>query len=226
MVRKGEPWERPAAGPAETTVQGGDADLAAAVAARLDGDAGPRVAFEAADDSDLARALGLGWGTAGRAPGSLELPLDLMRVTIDGQEHFAVNMVVLATPPDQLGMISPRVGVHITVDGRPTYDAKAASVVVANGQYLRGADVVPRGHPGDGRLEIQAYAPTVGESRAVRDRVAIGTHVPHPRIAQATGRRVEIEVARAARVEIDGVERGRGTEVTVEVLPEAFSLIV
>ncbi|MFN8028619.1 MAG: hypothetical protein U0W40_20365 [Acidimicrobiia bacterium] len=222
MVRKGEPWERPATGPAETGVQGSDAELAAAARTHP----GARLAFDPADDSDLARALGLGWGPADRVPGSLELPLDAMTVRADDAEHFAVNMVVLGTPPDRLGALSPRVATGITIDGRPTYDAKAISVLVANGQYLRGADAVPRGHPGDGRLEVQAYAPTVGEARAMRDRLATGTHVPHPRIAQAAGRRVEIRFARPVRLELDGVERGRATVVVVEVVPEAFSIVV
>jgi hypothetical protein len=217
VVRKGEPWERPAGGPPEVAVQGGDADLAAAV-----GDhPGARIAFDPAADSDLARALGLAPGT-----GSLELPLDAMRVSIDGTQHPAVNMVVLGTPPDRLGPLSSRIGVRVTIDGRPRYHGKAAGILVANGQHLRGADAVPRGHPGDGRLEVQAYAPTVGEARAVRDRLATGTHVPHPRIAEATGRRVEVELARPVRVEIDGVERGRARLVVVEVLPGAFSLVL
>jgi hypothetical protein len=233
MVRKGEPWERPAGGPPEESVQGGDADLAAAVEAHP----GARIAFDPAADSDLARAVGLARVLADRGPGSLELPLDAttpgielpldaMRVTADGAERMAVNMLVLGTPPDRLGPLSSRVAMRITVDGRPSYDGKATTVLVASGQHLRGADAVPRGHPGDGRLEIQAYAPTVGEARAVRDRLATGTHVPHPHIAQATGRRVEVELGRAVRLELDGVERGRARLVVVEVVPEAFSLVV
>lgn len=230
MVRKGEPWERPAAGPPEATVSGGDAELAAAVRRHLTGP-GPgsgrvRLRFDPAPDSDLARALGLGWGPAERVPGSLELPIDAMTVTVDGVEQFAVNMVVLGSPPDRLGALTPRQGVTVTIDGRPIYDAKATTVLVANGQYLRGADAVPRGHPGDGRLEVQAYAPSVGEARAMRDRIATGTHVPHPHIAQATGRRVEIELTRPARLELDGVERGKASLVVVEVVPEAFSLVI
>src|SRR4051794_35818709 len=98
MVRKGEPWERPAAGPPEATISGSDADLAAAVRRHATAPGrvhAVRLAFDAAPDSDLARALGLGWGPPDRVPGSLELPIDAMRVTVDGIEQFAVNMVVL-----------------------------------------------------------------------------------------------------------------------------------
>jgi len=222
VIRKGEPWERPASGPPDAIVNGADADLAAAVRNHP----GARVGFDPEPGSDLALALGLGWGAADRVPGSLELPIDGLRVTADGTEHFAVNMVVLGTPPDRLGALSSRIGTTVTIDGRPSYEGKATSVLVANGQYLRGADAVPRGHPGDGRLEVQAYCPSVAEARAMRDRLATGTHVPHPRIAQATGRRIEIEFARPARLELDGVELGRATVVVVEVVPEAFTLVV
>jgi len=137
-----------------------------------------------------------------------------------------VNIVVLGSPPDRLGALTPRQGVTLTIDGRPSFAGKATTVLVANGQYLRGADAVPRGHPGDGRLEVQTYAPSVGEARAMRDRLATGTHVPHAHIAQATGRRIEIELSRPARLELDGVDRGTATLVVVEVVPEAFSLVL
>ena len=226
MVRKGEPWERPAGRPPEATVSGGDAELAAVVRQHLTVRRGVRLAFDATPESDLARALGLGWGAADRVAGSLELPIDAMTVTVDGIEQCAVNIVVLGSPPDRLGALTPRQGVTLTIDGRPSFAGKATTVLVANGQYLRGADAVPRGHPGDGRLEVQTYAPSVGEARAMRDRLATGTHVPHAHIAQATGRRIEIELSRPARLELDGVDRGTATLVVVEVVPEAFSLVL
>ena len=46
----------------------------------------------------------------------------------------------------------------VTVDGRTVHDGPATSVVVANGQFSGTADLAPRGHPGDGRLEVQVYA--------------------------------------------------------------------
>ena len=63
--------------------------------------------------------------------------------------------------------------------------------MVASGQYLRGIDVVPRGHPGDGRVEVQVYAVAAGERAGVRARLPQGVHLPHPDITQTTGRRVE-----------------------------------
>ena len=69
--------------------------------------------------------------------------------------------------------------------------------MVASGQYLRGADLVPRGHPGDGRVEVQVYAVRRGERAAMRSRLPQGVHLPHPDITQTSGRQVEIRADRA-----------------------------
>ena len=55
MVEKGQPWERPARGPAAWHVEGDDAALAAAVRDQP----GARVGFRPDPASDLARALGI-----------------------------------------------------------------------------------------------------------------------------------------------------------------------
>ena len=77
--------------------------------------------------------------------------------------------------------------VHVLVDGREVVTGPATTVVIANGEFFDGLDIVPRGHPGDGRLEVQVYALRRGERRAMRSRLPRGIHVPHPRITTATG---------------------------------------
>jgi diacylglycerol kinase family enzyme len=99
-------------------------------------------------------------------------------------------------------------------------------VVVANGQYLDGSDVVPRGHPGDGRLEVQVYALAPGERRAMRRRLASGTHLPHPRIATGSGRRIDVVVEPPTGAEVDGVPVPPRSRWGVEVVPEALRLLV
>ncbi len=106
------------------------------------------------------------------------------------------------------------------------WSGPATGVVVANGQFLRGADIVPRGHPGDGRAEIQVYAPGPGERAEMRRRLATGTHVPHPRILERTGRVIEITTAVPVRVEIDGIATEPSTRVRVTVLPAALRVLV
>ena len=105
MVEKGQPWERPASGPAEWHVAGDDATLAAAVRDRP----GARVEFRPDGSSDLARALGL--DRIGRA--SLELPVDALRIVADGRELFAVNMVVVGVAPDRARWSTRTPAVHV-----------------------------------------------------------------------------------------------------------------
>jgi YegS C-terminal NAD kinase beta sandwich-like domain len=221
MVEKGVPWERPASGPPEWTVTGDDVALAAAVRDHH----GVRLAFEATPASDLARALGMS-GTLPDAPRTLEVSVDALRVDADGRDLFAVNMVVLGTPPDRMGWFSGRLSVTVGVDTRTVHTGTATAVVIANGQHLRGADVVPRGHPGDGRAEVQVYTPRRGEARQMRARLVQGAHLPHPRIMQVVGRRIEVRAVRPMPLEVDGVQVTPAARVTVEVVPEAFSLLI
>src|SRR5437763_899269 len=93
VIEKGQPWERPATGPAQWQVEGDDAALAAAVRDHP----GARVGFRPDPTADLARVLGI--HTNGGA--ELELGMDALRITADDRELFAVNMVVVGAPPDR-----------------------------------------------------------------------------------------------------------------------------
>jgi YegS C-terminal NAD kinase beta sandwich-like domain len=218
-IAKGEPWGRPAEGAPDLVLEGGDDTLASAVAAYPHA----RIEFVPAAGSDFARAVGLSDG--GRA--AMELPCDALRVDVDGRELLAVNMVVVGVPPDRQRWWNRASRIVVQVDDRVVHDGDAVAVVVANGQYLRGADVVPRGHPGDGRIEIQVYAVGRRERAAMRARLRLGTHVPHPRIRSTAGRRVEIRAGGPALgVEIDGIRAAPARAVTVAVAPAAFTLLV
>jgi len=217
VIRPGAAYGTPASGPPELDVQGDDAALAAAVADRP----GALVRFEPNGRSDLARAVGLARPPADN--GATEVTIDGLRT----DESFAVNAVVLGTPPDQARVWARTFPVAVTVDGRDTFDGCAWCVLVASGQYLRGLDVVPRGHPGDGQAEVQVYALAAGERGGLRRRLPQGTHVPHPRIRQTKGHRVEITVGgRARRLEIDGHRHPPRRHLRVEVIPGAARLLV
>ncbi len=219
MIEKGEPWERPATGPAEWHVEGDDAALAAAVRDHP----GARVGFRPDPTSDLARALGI--HPTGDA--NLELALDALSITADDRELFAVNMVVVGTPPDRTSWFTRATELRVTVDGRPVHDGPATGVVVANGQYLRGNDLVPRGHPGDGRAEVQVHAVARGQRAGVRSRLPQGVHLPHPDITQSAGKRVEVVAGgRPGPLEVDGVPAPAAIRVTVDVVPEAYLIVV
>ncbi len=215
VIKPGEEWGSPTSATPDAEIDGGDADLAATVTTHP----GALIRFRPAASSDVARAVGArSSGAAG-----IELPLDALRIVGAG---LATNMVVAGTPPDRLRRFSRRIFVTVGVDGAEWFAAPATTVVVATGQFLRGLDVVPRGHPGDGRAELQVYAPEPGEAGAMRRRLGTGMHVPHPRIAQRAGRRIDIRWVRPQRLEIDGVARATALAVTIEVVPGAYRLLV
>ena len=244
-IAKGEPWGAPSAGPAAIVVDGDDAALAAVVAEH---DPGVRLAWRPALDPDFARVVGLG-AAIGRAT-ALDLPCDAMAITLlpalpahpprsgsegleDVRPRVAVNMAVFGVAPDRLRWTSPSHRIRVEVDGRVLHDGPASGVVVANGQFLRGADVVPRGHPGDGRLEVQVYAVPRGQRRAFRDRLRTGSHVPHPGIHQATGWSIEVVALGRRRgsaagrpLELDGAEATMAGGFRADVSEAAFVLVV
>jgi len=198
------------------TVLGGDAEIAAEVRARP----GARLGLDPGGHSDIARAVGLGHH---EAAGTTDLPMDA--IDVDGG-MVVVNALVLGVAPERLRWWHRRRPVVVRVDGREVFDGVATTVVVATGQYLRGADVVPRGHPGDGRIEVQVHALDPGQRAGMRRRMVTGAHVPHPGIVQAGGRRVEVSAPGGWPLEVDGCARGARSGLTATVRAGAWRLVV
>ncbi len=227
-VRPGRPWGEPFSGEADLEVSGGDSDLAAAVAP----DPGTRVVFDPSPTSQLARAVGLAGrassARAGRSAAGWQLPLDALTIEVAGGAvpELAVNAVVLGVPPGRLRWWSRSRAVAVRADGRLVHHGPATTVVVANGQYLDGSDAVPRGHPGDGRVEVQVYALGRGERHAMRRRLPVGAHVPHPRIPTTSARVVEIDHEGRWPVRVDGVEAAVDGTVRLSVRTGAYRLVV
>jgi hypothetical protein len=206
-------------------VAGGDGALASVLARGL---ADPLVRFAAAPDSDLARAIGL---VAGAPPAGLALPLDALDVTVAGaagadRPLVAVNSVVVGVAPDRLRVWHRPARLSVEIDGTPVDAEAATTVVVMNGQYLRGLDVSPRGHPGDAVAEAQLYALPAGARRAMRARLATGAHLPHPAITVRRARRVVVRAARPVALTVDGAPAGEITELAVDLRPAAYRLLV
>ena len=175
------------------------------------------------------RAVGISATTSADDPPGIELPCDLLRVRLDDAEQLAVNMVVVGVAPDRQSRWSRALGMQVDVDGRVVHDGAATAVVIANGEYLRATDVVPRGHPGDGRAEVHVYALTASERGQLRGRLRRGEHLPNPRIVVRTGRTIRVTSSGIGGlpIEIDGVAGPiRHGTVAVEVVPDAFLLLV
>ncbi len=216
-MKPGDEWGSPTTAPPDLEIAGDDPTLAGAL-----GDAGPDplVRFRPRG-SELARAVGL---TDPDAPvRGMAVPMD----RLDTDRGPGVNAVVLGTAPARLRRRHRRSPVQVLVDGRELYRGPATTVVVAVGQFIDGVDVVPRGHPGDGRLEVQVYALTPGERSGMRARLPRGTHLPHPRILTTTGRSVRIQgTVRPWPVAIDGRAGEPARHLAVDLLPGAYRLLV
>ena len=226
-IRPGQAWGVEVSGPADIEVAGGD-DVLAAVLAR--GLVDPLIRFAASRGSDLARAVGL---VAGAPLTGLALPLDVLDVGVGsgGAEPatplVAVNSVIVGVAPDRLRAWHRPVALAVEIDGATVEAAGATTVGVMNGQYLRGLDVSPRGHPGDSVAEAQLYALPPGTRRAMRARLATGAHLPHPAITIRRARQtVVVRAARPVDLEIDGVAVERVTSVTVTLRTAAYRLLV
>jgi len=221
VIRPGEPWGKPTESAPDIDVAGGDARLAEAVANAP----GTLVRFRPDATSDLARTVGLTpAGPAGPPQtAATAVPLDVL--ACDG--HLACNMCVFGVAPDRLRWWSRSLDCDVRLDGRPWFSGRATTVVVAIGQFLRGLDVVPRGHPGDGKAEIQVYELQRRERRMMQARLPHGSHLPHPRIHQRSARAVELRFRPAAHREVDGTSSEALTSTaTIEVVPGAYWLLV
>lgn len=215
MIRPGEAWGSPEGSAPDLEVRGGDAALARAVA----GAPGALVRFHPDPTSDLARAVGIG---PGEAVGTA-LTLDALALD-DGT--LACNMCVVGTPPDGLRWSSPSFDLEVELNGEPWFSGRASTAVVATGQFLRGLDLVPRGHPGDAKAEIQVYELRRRERRPMRARLATGAHVPHPRIRRRSARTIRVRAHPAVPSEVDGEARGPVSDLTIEVRSGAYRLLV
>jgi hypothetical protein len=219
-IAKGEAWGRPHGGAADVVVEGDDADLALAVAHA----GGGVVGWVPDGEADLARALGLRPGTRVGAP-AWAVPLDLLRVGGPGGQP-AVNAVVLGAGPGGARFLDRWADLRVAVDDRPLDVGRAIGVVVANGPFLRGARASLRAHPGDGRLDVLVLALARGQRRELRRRLATASHVPHPDLVTASGRRVVVESDRALPLTVDGRVAGMAARLEVVVEPAAAWVLV
>lgn len=232
-VRPGEPWGEPSGGPPDLVVEGDDANLAAALGDRLveGGSAGnsrsrgPLVQFSPSPRSDIARALGIRPGGLIERR-TLAVPMDTLLIEgLSSGRTNVVNGVVIGPAPRQLRWWHHGHVMRVTVDGRSMFEgAGATTLVIMTGEFVSGWDVAPRGHPGDARMEVQVYALNARERSGMRARLGTGSHVPHPRIFQRSGKTAEVELDHRMRVAVDGTSVGSVDRLTVSIVSGAYRL--
>lgn len=246
-IRPGDDWGVPTESAPDLIVVGSDGDLSRALEAWPQPT--PLISFVPNVKSNLARSIGL-VPSAGAFPNqsakvgeSLEVkgggteeakirsqfaaPIDAIEYRFAGNKYLAVNAIEIGTSPLTLRAATRSKNVAVTVDGRKVFTGLTTGVLIANGQFIGAANLVPRGHPGDGRLEVHIYALKAGERSAMRRRLATGTHLPHPRIRTISGASIRVEImAGAWPIKADSEMAGRAGRIEIEVRSTAARLLL
>lgn len=203
-IRPGESWGE--------TVPLGDVVVAQADRRLVEIAAERPGADVAVQGGDLWRTLGARRLPDDRVPEAqvLRVPVDVVDVELpDGSAHRAAAHVVLRRPWTSGGWFRGEV------------------VAVMNAEWWNELDVVPRGHPNDGRVEVIRLDPSVGPRQrlAIRRRMRSASHLPHPGLTTRSVRAATIEVDRPAVVLVDGSAVGTATSVSVTVVPDAIHVV-
>ncbi|MEA2901904.1 MAG: hypothetical protein QOH36_1791 [Actinomycetota bacterium] len=148
---------------------------------------------------DLCRTLG--GGTSPDLAG-VRFPVDLGLVLADGRLHLFVASLVARTR------------------------LWTRAFLAMNAQYLGKWDVAPRAHPGDGLLDTYDVRLPRGQLAAVRSRLPLGTHLPHPGIKERRVGALQIELDRELPLRLDGESVGQARVLSVRVEPDALVVYV
>jgi diacylglycerol kinase (ATP) len=105
---------------------------------------------------------------------------------------------------------------------RRTFEGKANTVVLANGQFFGfNMNVAPRASPADGLLDVQVFTGPKTSALVLLPKVSRGRHLAHPLVTRFRSARVTVATARPWPIEVDGDYLG---ETPVRVWLEPGSL--
>ncbi|MFZ6002563.1 MAG: diacylglycerol/lipid kinase family protein [Actinomycetota bacterium] len=201
-IRRGEQWGTTSPLPPDGVVVRSDREARAVVtAARRAGQPIPPLGLLG---GDLCRTLG-GTGDEARlrSADAVTVPVDLGAVLVDGRLHWFVSHLVAR---------------RSWWRGRVT--------VAMNAQFIGDWDVAPRSHPNDGRLDVLDGDLPIGQRLQARSRLRLGTHVPHPGIDECRVEAIQLELARATPIELDGERIGSARRLSIRIEPDALSCVV
>src|SRR4051794_29751044 len=201
-IRKGEAWGVHAPLPDDGVVVHSDAELHHVVeTARRAGEVVPTIGLLG---GDLCRTLG-GTGDATRVRGSdaMTLACDLGAALLDGRLHWFASSLVARGPW-----------------------WRGRAFVAMNAAWLGDWNVAPKAHPGDGLIDTFDARVPLGQVLAVRGRMRLGAHLPHPAIATRRAPAVQVELERRLPVWLDGVRSGDVEIISLRVEPDALTVVV
>ena len=201
-IRKGEPWGVAAPTPVDRTVLTTDGAVHDWVAAQRERHE-PVRPF-GLGGGDLARTVAGGPHVADEAECTM-LPLDLVRVDGEGKTEWSVAHVVCR---------------------RSWWTGEVVLAMTA--EFLGDADVSPRSHPNDGRVDVVRIAASMTPRTRwqARRRSVTGAHVPHPQITVARCESTELSFARPLVVWVDGRRWITTDRLTLTVEPDAYTAYI
>lgn len=196
-ISKGSSWGNSVVRPDELRIAATDAELATLL---TDGTGHP----VAASGGDLFRTMGS--RPIGDRNELMAFPLDVVDVELDGGAPVVAVAHVLARLPARRG------GAW-----------RGPVLVVMNAEFIGDADVAPRGHPNDGRIEtlLVDESMTARQRWASRRRMRNATHLPHPDISTRSVTSATYDFDTSLQVFADGLDVGSARSITVTVRPDA-----
>jgi len=201
-IRKGEEWASRGALPDDGVVVADDAEAHHVVdAARRSHLEPPALGLLG---GDLCHSMG-GLGVEARlhSAQATTAVCDLGSVLLDGRIHWFVSSLVARGPW-----------------------WRGRALVVMNASWLGPWNIAPKAHPGDGLLDVVDIKVTPMQWLAVKRRLPVGDHLPHPGIVVRRTAAVQVDLERPTEVWLDGVPAGRATNLSVRVEPDALTVVV
>lgn len=199
-IEKGQDWGYDGSLSADAPVIGSDRDAARLVEQGLPDHLPVSVGLVA---GDLARTLGVR-ESFDPHQGTFLLPVDAVRIQLDDEsEHIAAAHAIIGNP------VADR---HV--------------VVVMNAAFIGKYNVAPRSHPGDGKADVVTFRLRFSDRFKATQRMASGSHLPHPDIALRQRSDGSVQMDRPRPVWIDGRRVGRSRTMQFTVLPDAMLIAV
>jgi hypothetical protein len=101
----------------------------------------------------------------------------------------------------------------------------ADETFIMNTQFLGSWDVIPRGHPNDGRLDILTVPASLSwrQRWQFRRRIQTGTHVPHPLI-EVRPITQTWSADGCGTLTLDGLKRGPVEDLTISVVSDSVTV--
>ena len=200
-IRKGSEYGSSQPLPPDAPVVSTDAELHDVVArARQEGTLPITVGLLG---GDLCRTLG-GTGDRDRlvSTSAQTFPVDLVLASCDGAIIPVVSHLI----------VGRLFGSHFTA--------------IMNAQWFEDLDLGPRSHPGDGIVDITSGELPPRQRFLARRRAKSGTHLPHPLLTHRRLDSFTLHFDAPIPIRIDNFLSLRAQNISIEVQPDAFSVVI